>query len=218
MSSKETPDDGGAGILSGLLAPLRLPERALEALEGLVEAAGNLGPMRSELTRVRKQTEPLGELMPALERIRKQTEPLAKLLPTLERIIERTEPLGELLPALERIRKQTDPLAKVLPALERLRKQTEPLSELLPALARLEERLGTRLDSVHEVVVALEGKDSYLNSTVADLNRELAAMHKTLDGLKDDVRSVTERMPDASRGPLEKARDVLSGGSASEKE
>ena len=184
MSSKETPDDGGAGILSGLLAPLRLPERALEALEGLVEAAGNLGPMRSELTRVRKQTEPLGELMPALERIRKQT----------------------------------DPLAKLLPALERLRKQTEPLAELLPALDRLEERLGTRLDSVHEVVVALESKDSFLNSTVADLNRELAAMHKTLNGLKDDVRSVTERMPDASRGPLEKARDVLSGGSASEKE
>jgi uncharacterized coiled-coil protein SlyX len=201
MSSKETPDDGGAGILSGLLAPLRLPERALEALEGLVEAAGNLGPMRSELTRVRKQTEPLGELMPALERIRKQTDPLAKLLP-----------------ALERIRKQTDPLGELLPALERLRKQTEPLAELLPALDRLEERLGTRLDSVHEVVVALESKDSFLNSTVADLNRELAAMHKTLNGLKDDVRSVTERMPDASRGPLEKARDVLSGGSASEKE
>ncbi len=201
MSSKETPDEGGAGILSGLLAPLRLPERALEALEGLVDAAGNLAPMRSELTRVRKQTEPLGELMPALERIRKQTEPLAKLLPTLERIIERTEPLGELLSAVER-----------------LCKQTEPLSELLPALDRLEERLGTRLDSVHEVVVALESKDSYLNSTVADLNRELAAMHKTLDVLKDDVRSVTERMPDASRGPLEKARDVLSGGAASDKE
>jgi uncharacterized coiled-coil protein SlyX len=201
MSSKETPEDGGAGILAGLLAPLRLPERTLGALDAVVEAVGNLGPMRSELTRVREQTEPLGELLPALERI-----------------LEQTEPLRELLPALERIRKQTDPLAKVLPALERLRKQTEPLSELLPALARLEERLGTRLDSVHEVVVALEGKDSYLNSTVADLNRELAAMHKTLDGLKDDVRSVTERMPDASRGPLEKARDVLSGGAASDKE
>ncbi len=201
MSSKETPDDGGAGILSGLLAPLRLPERALEALEGLVDAAGNLAPMRSELTRVRKQTEPLGELLPTLERIIEQTEPLGELLPTLERIIERTEPLGELLSAVER-----------------LCKQTEPLSELLPALDRLEERLGTRLDSVHEVVVALESKDSYLNSTVADLNRELAAMHKTLDGLKDDVRSVTERMPDASRGPLEKARDVLSGGAASDKE
>ncbi len=201
MSSKETPDDGGTGILSGLLAPLRLPERALEALEGLVDAAGNLAPMRSELTRVRKQTEPLGGLLPALERIIEQTEPLAKVLP-----------------ALERVRKQTEPLGELLPALERLRKQTEPLAELLPALDRLEERLGTRLDSVHDVVVALESKDSYLNSTVADLNRELAAMHKTLHGLQDDVQSVTERMPDASRGPLEKARDVLSGGPASEKE
>ncbi len=148
MAQEETPDGGGGGILAGLLAPLRLPERTLEALDTLVEAVGNLGPMRSELARVREQTAPLGELLPALE--------------------------------------------------------------------RLEERLGTRLDSVHEVVVALEGEDSYLNATVADLAREVAAMHKTLSGLQDDVQSVTNRLPDASRGPLEKARDVLSGGPAEE--
>ena len=163
MAPKETSDDEGTGILSGLLAPLRLPERALAALETLAETAQNLGPMRSELTRVREQTEPL---------------------------------------------------AGLLPAMKRLHKQTEPLAELLPALERLEERLGTRLDSVHEVVVALESKDSHLNATVADLLREVAVMHKTLNGLQDDVQSVTERLPDASRGPLEKARDVLSGGSA----
>ena len=182
MSQKETPDDGGAGILSGLLAPLRLPERTLEALDALVKAVGNLGPMRSELTRVRKQTEPLGELIPALERLHKQTKPLGELIPTLERLLEQTEPLGELLPALE----------------------------------RLEERLGTRLDSVHEVVVALEAEDSHLNTTVADLGRKVGAMHETLSGLQDDVQSVTNRLPDASRGPLEKARDVLSGGPAQE--
>ena len=167
MSPKETPDDAGAGILAGLLAPLRLPERTLEALDALVEAVGNLGPMRSELTRVREQTKPLDGL---------------------------------------------------LPAMKRLHKQTEPLAELLPALERLEERLGTRLDSVHEVVVALEGKDSHLNATVADLAREIGAMHKTLSGLQDDVQSVTDRLPDASRGPLEKARDVLTGGPAQEQE
>jgi len=150
MSPKETPDDAGAGILAGLLAPLRLPERTLEALDALVEAVGNLGPMRSELTRVREQTEPLDGLLPALE--------------------------------------------------------------------RLEERLGTRLDSVHEVVVALESKDSHLNATVADLLREVAVMHKTLNGLQDDVQSVTERLPDASRGPLEKARDVLTGSGDQDKE
>ena len=167
MSPQETPDEGGAGILSGLLAPLRLPERALAALEALVETAQNLGPMRSELTRVREQTEPLSELMPTLER---------------------------------------------------LLKQTEPLSDLLPALQRLEERLGTRLDSLHGVVVALEGDDSHLNAAVGELHREVAAMHKTLSGLQDDVQSVTERLPDASRGPLEKARDVLTGGPAQEQE
>ena len=174
MSPKDTPDDGGSGLLAGLLAPLRLPERALDALEGLVEAAGNLGPMRSELTRVREQTEPLGELLPTLEH-------LEESLST---------------------------------QLDSLHKQTEPLGELLPALEHLEERLGTRLDSVHEVVVELESEDSYLNSTVADLNREVTAMHKTLRGLQDDVQSVTERMPDASRSPLEKAKDVLTGGAA----
>jgi len=134
--------------LAGLLAPLRLPERTLEALDTLVEAVENLGPMRSELTRVREQTAPLGELLPALE--------------------------------------------------------------------HLEERLGTRLDSIHEVVAALENEDSHLNATVADLAREVGAMHKTLSGLQDDVQSVTNRLPDASRGPLEKARDVLSGGPAQE--
>ena len=182
MSPKETPDDGGAGILSGLLAPLRLPERTLEALDALVKAVGNLGPMRSELTRVRKQTEPLDELIPALERLHKQTEPLGDLIP----------------------------------ALERLHKQTKPLGELIPALERLEESLGTRLDSLNEIVVALEGDDSHLVAAVGGLDRKVSAMHKTLSGLQNDVQSVTDRLPDPNRGPLEKARDALTGSSSDE--
>ena len=39
-------------------------------------------------------------------------------------------------------------------------------------------------------------------------------MHKSVDALQDDVKSVTERLPDASKGPLQKVQDVLSGGSA----
>jgi predicted PP-loop superfamily ATPase len=165
MSQKETPDDGGAGILSGLLAPLRLPERTLEALDALVKAVGNLGPMRSELTRVRKQTKPLDELIPALER---------------------------------------------------LHKQTEPLGELIPALERLEESLGTRLDSLNEIVVALEGDDSHLVASVGGLDRKVSAMHKTLSGLQNDVQSVTDRLPDPNRGPMERARDALTGSSSDE--
>lgn len=127
MSSDEASGGRSGSVLAGLLAPLRLPERVLEALD-------ELHLMRSELTRVREQTEPLAELMPAIER---------------------------------------------------LVKQTEPLSELIPAL------------------------DS--------LKKELVAMHKTLDGLQDDVQSVTERLPDPSKGPLQKAHDVLTGGAADPK-
>ena len=166
MAPKETSDDEGTGILSGLLAPLRLPERALAALEALAETAQNLGPMRSELTRVREQTKPLNKLMPAMERLVEQTEPLSELMPAMERLVEQTEPLGELMPALER-----------------LLKQTEPLADLLPALQRLEENLGTRLDSLHEVVVALEGDESHLNAGVRELQREAADINETLSGL-----------------------------------
>ncbi len=34
-------------------------------------------------------------------------------------------------------------------------------------------------------------------------------MHKTVSGLQEDVKSIAERLPDPSRGPLEKAREAL---------
>ena len=37
-------------------------------------------------------------------------------------------------------------------------------------------------------------------------------MHRTAGGLQDDVQSVTDRLPYSSRGPLEKAKDALTGG------
>ena len=180
MPADDTAREGGGGVLAGLLAPLRLPERVIDALDSLAEAAREVGPMRSELTRVREQTEPLAELMPALERLIKQTEPVPE----------------------------------VLRAVEQIREQTEPLSELLPALDGVKKELGHQLERVQELIVSLEGDESHLNVTAGKLVDELVAMHKTVDGLKDDVRSVTERLPDASKGPLEKARDVLTGGAA----
>ena len=163
MAADETAHDGGGGVLAGLLAPLRLPERVIDALDSLVDAVQELSPMRVELTRVREQTEPLAELMPAMER---------------------------------------------------LIKQTEPLSELLPALESVKRELGEQLERLRELIVALEGDDSHLNATAGTLVVELVAMHKTVSGLQDDVQSVTERLPDASKGPLQKAHDVLTGGAA----
>ena len=163
MSTNETSASRSESVLAGLLAPLRLPERVLEALD-------QLRPMRSELTRVREQT--------------------------------------------------------------------ESMADLLPALKRLEKTLGTRLDAVHDVVVALESDESHLNRTtkemgakvgtlsdvlapvddrlatfertIQDLAREVATIHETLVGVKDDIQRTTGLRGD--RGMVERARDVLTGG------
>ncbi len=150
-------------MLAGLLAPLRLPERVIDALDSLVDAVQELSPMRLELTRVRKQIESLPELMPAIERIVKQT---------------------------------------------------EPVSELMPALDSMKKELREQLQQLRELIVALEGDVSHLNVTAGKLVDELLAMHKTLDGLQDDVQSATDRLPDPSKGPLQKAHDALTGGAA----
>ena len=179
MGGDEGPAHGGGGLLAGLLAPLRLPERALEALDALSGAARG---MQSELTRVREQTEPLAGLMPAVERLIRQTEPVPEIGRTVEQI----------------------------------RVQAEPLAELLPALDSLEERLGARLDSLHDTIVGLEGEESHLNKSVVALVDELREMHKTVGGLREDVQSITDRIPDPNRGPLEKAKNVLTGGADGE--
>ncbi len=130
-------------LLDGLLAPLRLPERVIEGLDSLVEAAQDLGPMRAELTRVREQVEPLGELLPALE--------------------------------------------------------------------CLELSLGARVDSLRDVVGGLQSEESHLNERVDELVRELAAIHETISVLRGEVERISDRVPDTSGGPLEKARAVLTG-------
>ncbi len=129
----------------------------------------------------------MGPLRAELTRVREQTKPLVDLIPTLERILEHTETLPETLSVVERISRQT-----------------EPLAQLLAAVEGVEENLGERLDSLRTVVDSLESEDSYLNNTVGELVGHLGAMHETVDGLKGDVRRLTDRMPDASRGPLEK--------------
>lgn len=130
----------------------------------------------------------------------------------LTRVREQTEPLSGLMPAVERIIRQTEMVPEISRTVERIREQAEPLGELLPALKRLEERLGGGIDDLHETIVGLEGEESHLNKSVRELVEELRGMHKTVEGLQDDVQRITDRIPDPTRGPLEKARDVITGG------
>ncbi len=183
VTSRDKLEAAGRSLVSNLMAPLRVPERALSALDSLAGSGRELAAMRSELIRVREQTEPLAGLMPAVERIIEQTQAVPGVLVSVERIEE----------------------------------QAKPLAELLPALQRVEDRLGSRLDSLEHLIVALEGEESHLNTNIGKLVDELASMHATVDGLKGAVERITDRLPDPSHGPVDKARELLTGkgGSAS---
>ena len=72
MCLTNNQDGGGRGLLRGLLAPLRLPERVVAAIEAGAEALDQIPPMRAEIVRIREQSEPLGELLPALENMKQE--------------------------------------------------------------------------------------------------------------------------------------------------
>ena len=97
---------------------------------------------------------------------------------------------------------------------EQIREQAKPLSDLLPELESVKQDLAEQLERLRELMISLEGDESHLNTTAGKLDDELRAMHRTVTGLQEDVQSVTERMPDASKGPLQKAHDVLAGAAA----
>lgn len=94
-----------------------------------------------------------------------------------------------------------------------IRKRSESLDEFLPALDGLKKDLGGRLDSLHEIIEKLEGVESHLDRTVDELVDEIKAVHKTVRDLHDDVERMTDRLPDPDApGPLERARDAITGG------
>lgn len=172
MASEKGSEGAAPSLLSGLLAPLRLTERALEAL---VDAATALREVRGELSAMREQTEPLAELVPLTRQLMAIVEPMP-------------------------------------PTVERISAQAEPLEEMLPSLERLEQAVVSRLEEAHETMEALERDEARLNEQVATLCREIGDLKDIITGLKGDVERITERLPDPSHGPLDKVRDVLSGG------
>ena len=162
MTSSETSDGRGPSVLNGLLAPLRLPERVIDVLESLAEAAREVRPMRAELTRVREQTEPLAGLMPAAEQILGHTE---RVLAVAERISRQAEPLAQLLPSLERLE-------------EGLGGRIDGLSEVVGSLESEESHLNQRvvelvgeLRVMHETVTGLKGDVETLIARMPDSNR-----------------------------------------------
>ncbi len=115
--------------------------------------------------------------------------------------------------AIEAGAEALDQIAPMRAEIVRIRKQSEPLAELPPTVEKMNEQLRSRLDSLHETVVRLERVESHLDERVGAVVQELTAVHATVRGLQDDVERVTDRLPDQDApGPLERARDVLTGG------
>jgi chromosome segregation ATPase len=110
----------------------------------------------------------------------------------------------------------TEALADVPPMRDEvvtIRKQSESLDELLPALESMKTELAGRLDSMQKAMGALEGIEDDLDHTVKQLLVRMDAMHETVLSLQDDVQRITDRLPDPDdAGPLERARDALTGG------
>jgi len=213
--SESDPAGRGGNVIAGLLAPLRLPERVLDALDAIVESVQALAPMSAEIVQVRKQTAPVADLLPALDDLEASLgRRLNALSAELTRVREQTEPMAELLPALDALEKSIDSRLDAMSAeLVRVREQTASMAEVLPALDRLQEAIAPRLDRLLEVVGDLESNESHLNKRIDELLKELSAMHKTMGALQDDIQRITDRLPESGerRGPLETARDVLTG-------
>ena len=148
--TKDTSDGAGGSLLSGLIAPLRMPERALDALDAFSGAAAALADIRSELSTMREQNEPLAELVPLTKEIKAQIGPMP---PTVERISRQAEPLESLLPALERLEQAV---------VGRL----EATQETMKAIERDEARLNAQVET-------LCGEIGTLQKTVSGLKDDV---------------------------------------------
>ncbi len=153
------------------MAPLRVPERALEALAGAADA---LTDIRSELRAMRKQNEPLAELVPLTKELKAQIEPMP---PAVDRISSQAEPLEELLPALVRLEQAV---------VERLEAAQETMKAIEGAEARLNEQ-----------VRKLCGDIGTLQETVAGLKGDVERM---TDRLPDPAHGPLDKVRDALTG------------------
>lgn len=175
MSSTDgTPGAGQRGVLGGLLDPLRLPARALKALESLAGAAQHLAPMRTELGRARESIEPLADLV---ERTRDQTEQVPLIPPVVERISEQSEPLEHLLPALANLE-------------ESLGARLVSLHEVIVALEGDESHLnnavvalGEQMDAMHATVRSLQDDVRRVTARLPDPEERGTLVEKAKDVL-----------------------------------
>ena len=154
---------GFDGMLGSLLAPLRLPERVLKALDQVAESTRELGPIHSELTRVGKQTESLAELIPALSDLGTQLDTVREVVQALESDESHLNTaVGDL---SMRVGALNDTLA--------------PVGERLEAIEATTDRLRSEVGAIHET---LRGVQEDIRR-ITGLRGERGVMERTRDAL-----------------------------------
>ena len=133
-----------------------MPERALDVL---AQAAGALVEMRSDLSAVRDQTEPLAAIT---KDIREQVEPMPA---TVERISGQAEPLETVLPALERLE------GAVVEQLEAAHDTMKALEREQACLNERVEGLSGEITGLHKTVAELKGDVERVTERLPDPNR-----------------------------------------------
>ncbi len=127
-------------VVSGLIAPLRLPERLLDSLDVVAESVRELGPIRSEIGRVGRQTEPLAEVLPALEDIRAG-------------LGTRLEDVREIVQALEsdesHLNRAVSDLSVTVGALN---DTLAPVDQRLAAIEDTTDRIAREIGAIHETL------------------------------------------------------------------
>lgn len=188
-------------MLTSLLAPLRLPERVLEALEMLVESTRTLGPIHSELESVREQTEPLSELLPALDRLNEDLGArLDAVLGVVTALENEDSHLARAVGGLdESLGRRLDAVHWVVQSLE------SEDSHLNRAMGEL----SVHVEALREAVAPVDQRLTTIESSVNHLAGEVEAIHQTLGGVQEDIQRITGLR--GERGVMERARDAITG-------
>ena len=136
--------DRGEGLLGGLLAPLRLTERVVRAIEAGAEALDQIPTIRAEIVRIREHSEPLDELLPALENMKQE-------------LRTRLDSLHDVAVKLERIESHLD--GSVAGLLQEMTAMHKTVSGLQDDVERVTDRLPNQdapgpLERVHDALTS----------------------------------------------------------------
>ncbi len=178
----ETPDQGG--ILTTLLAPLRLPERVLDALDELVESVRDVPAMRSELVLIRERTEPLADMIATLERIN-------------DGLATRLDAVLQVVTALESERSHLNRTVGGLHAkVDSLHEDLAPIDDRLVTLERTTKELAGSVNTIRDDVVGI--KDDI--QRVTGLRGERGMLERARDKITGGDEEPARGRPEAHGG------------------